>query len=136
MGRLSASIGPWTRESIRRGRGRFPDFQLGLAATGGFDGIHSCLQVRLFEEVAPALLVVGRALSFRKIPQGSLGVGATLDDFDDAGRLVGPNIMANDYIGSVGFVACQKGSMCRFASAGHECFALLRAEESCVTAPG
>ncbi len=35
-----------------------------------------------------------------------------LYDLDDSGRLVGPDIVADDYVRDIVFVACQEDSVC------------------------
>jgi len=47
--------------------------------------------------------------------QSCLCVMPPLDDLDDSGRLVGPDIVADDYERGIGFVACQGDSVCGLA---------------------
>jgi hypothetical protein len=95
------------------GRGfRLSQFQFGLAHFGGFGGIGAGGYVRFLEEVAPALVVVRRALSFlERLERGFNFLPAT-NDCDYSGRTIGSDVVQDDGVGRVGIVVCQKESAC------------------------
>jgi hypothetical protein len=88
----------------------FASLQVGLPALGRVGWIHSRLQVRLLAEVAPAFVVIRRALAVFELPHRRIGVLPAFGDLDDARGLVGPDVVADDDVGSVRFVACQRDS--------------------------
>jgi len=91
----------------------FSTLQVCLTTVCSCCGIHSRLQVGLLEEVAPALVAVFRALARFQLSQCRLCVLPTLDYLDYTSGPVGPDVMANDDVGSTRFVACQRDSVGR-----------------------
>jgi hypothetical protein len=89
----------------------FANLQIPLPEVGGFGGVHSGPEFGFFEEVTPAFVAVGRALAFPELLHGRFGVLATVDHLDDARGLVGPDVMADEGVGSSGIVASQKFSV-------------------------
>src|SRR5205807_8528778 len=83
-----------------------------LAKLSGFRGIHSSFQFSLLKEITPALVAIGRALAGLQLFHSCFCVMPPLDDLDDSGRLVGPDIVADDYVRGVVFVSCQGASVC------------------------
>ena len=87
---------------------RFANFQLHLPQVGGLGRIHSCLQVGLLYKVAPAGMTIFRALPGFEMLHPDLGIVLALDHQHHSPGLVGPDVVANDGVGSLGFFACQK----------------------------
>ncbi len=87
------------------------NFQFHLAKVCGFCGVRSCHQFAFFQEVAPAHLPVFRALTGFELLNCDLCALPALDNFDHSAGLVGPAVVADDGVGSFGFVACQRPSL-------------------------
>ncbi len=97
------------------GRIRFAKFQCGLAAMSGFVGIGAGGDFRLFDEVAPAFVVVrGTALVFELL-QRQFGFLFAANNRHDPGRPIGPDVVQDDRVAAVCVVLCQKKS-CRDVS--------------------
>ena len=93
----------------------FSPLQVRLPNKRGLCGIHSRFQLSFLEEVAPALVAVLGALALFVASQFPLRVLPPFDDLDYSGGQVGSDVMENDDVGSVGFVACQKDSVPLFS---------------------
>lgn|SRR5258708_902029 len=78
---------------------RLTEFQVALAGVGGLGGVHAGAEAGFFQEIAPAFVSVRRALAVLIFPHGGFGVLAALDDFDYSGRDIGPDVVADKYIG-------------------------------------
>jgi len=57
-------------------------------------------------------VTISRGLAFFELLQSDLRTLAAIEDFDDARRLVGPDVVPDDDIVGAGFVAYQKDSVC------------------------
>ena len=77
----------------------FAQFQVSLTGVGGLDGIHASSQAGLFEEVSPAFLGIGRALTVLVFTHHGFGVLSSLDDFDYACGYIGANVVTDEYVG-------------------------------------
>src|SRR5206468_2159670 len=85
-------------------------FQVGLAAMRGSDGAGAGLDLCLFREIAPAGVAVFRALAVLVLLHGGLGAVLAADNLDHAAGFISADVVADDGIGKIGFVArCQKG---------------------------
>jgi hypothetical protein len=89
----------------------FATFQLRLTKLGGFRWVSPCLQGGLFEEVAPALVPVRRALFSFEVLQGGLCVGSSLDDLDHSRGLVRTDVVTDYNVRSLEFFVCQMFSL-------------------------
>lgn len=115
MLKLSAEIASFCR---RIGEGiatallfGFPIFQVFLAKFGGFRGIHAGFQFCLFKEIAPALVAIRGALTIFQFLDRGLHILAALNNLDYSRRLVGADIVPDDDVRVVGFVAFQEDSV-------------------------
>lgn len=93
------------------GRLGLPTFEIGLAHVRGFGGIESGFQVGFFQEVAPALVVIGGALLGLKFLDRGFGVLQAFDDFDHSCGFVGADVVADDDVSGAGFFVGQSGSL-------------------------
>jgi hypothetical protein len=91
-------------------RSGFTYFQLCLAEIGRFGGIGSGLDAAPFDKVSPAFVVIGRILGFLEVKQTRLGVLFSPDNYNHSVGPVGADVMPDDGVGCVEFVACQRES--------------------------
>jgi hypothetical protein len=94
-----------------RKRFRFSHFQCGLTAVSGFGGIGAHFQIGSFNEITPAFVAIRRRLRLFQIFQFRLGVLLALEDFNNAGGQVRPDVVPDDGVGTTLFVACQRESI-------------------------
>ena len=74
-------------------------------------GIGSCFQIGALREVTPALVVIRRILRIFPLLHRGLRVLFTSNHFDDSIRAVGADVVPDDRVACVGFVACQRESI-------------------------
>jgi hypothetical protein len=89
----------------------FSQFEVSLAGVGRLAGIHAGSQTGFFEEIAPAFVGIGWTLTVLIFAHGSFGVLASLDNFDYAGGHVGANVVADEDVGRLRVIECQRGSV-------------------------
>ena len=87
--------------------------EISLAGVGCLRGIYASSQAGFFEEVAPAFMGVRRALPILIFAHGGFGVLPALDHLDDSSGNIGPHVVADEDVGRLRIVDCQRGSMTR-----------------------
>jgi len=92
-------------------RFRLSHFQFRLTPLRGFDGIGSRFQVSPFDEVSPALVAIGWMLELFQLFQFQFSVVLALDNFNNTGRQVGPDIVPDDGVRTAVFVPSQRESI-------------------------
>ena len=90
---------------------RFADFEFSLALVGGFDGVGTRPHAGFLKEIAPAFVPVGGILGLFKLLYLGFCVLFAFEYTDNARRPEGADVVADDSVGSAGFVACQRESM-------------------------
>jgi hypothetical protein len=82
-----------------------------LTAVSGFGGISAHFQIGSFNEITPSFVTIGWRLRLFQVFQFRLGVLLALEDFDNAGGQVRPDVVPDDGVGTALFVACQRESI-------------------------
>ena len=95
---------------------RLATFQFRLTKFGGLGGVGSRLQSGFFQEVAPALMPVRRALLGFEVLQGRLRVLPSLDDLNHPCGLVSTNVVPDYNVRRLQLVVCQMVSLCSAAT--------------------
>ncbi len=75
-------------------------FQISLPGVGGLGGVHPGPQAGFFQEVAPAFVGVGRALTVLAFAHDGFGILPALDHLNDTGRHVGSDVVSDEGVGS------------------------------------
>jgi hypothetical protein len=90
---------------------RLATLQLCLTEFGGLGRVGSCLQSGFFQEVAPTLMPVGRALFGFEVLQGRFRVLPSLDDLNHPCGLVSTNVVPDYNVRRLQLVVCQMVSL-------------------------